>query len=509
MSIELRVGDVIAWASGGECGHVVLQLHSESAAQGNASSLTSTTGISIVSDLDPQENRDSISIDYPMGDTLDRILSQQNNMTEDVRQAIHRAIWNISFRALFRRRGGDESNDDHTQVAQFNSRRALEEVLGHLGVENIPRKNATEYKGKDLPGISRPAVIDRYTWKEFFSIDPADQVIIASTCRCSDCDGNPENYTTCLGCLRRVTGQLVRGFVPIALALMHCSFDPTKLRLREVYLYGRHSTQWSQYVLETDGTAVLDRSYLEALMFHIYPTLIGSGENPTVLPDWRVIGCSGGAFTVCYTFVLQQDAYDDYGRFLSIIHGQVSMGRVLRSTIEESGRHRGRSNRQLPNDQFQSAVARGSYLDPHYHPADVKYEISANLEEHTIFFETVLLKSGEPVLKPSLTRCVKVLTEEWDIPRCDHGRDVPYRVPEGRRIFVVESSPFFADVREGGESAGVYVFASRGKKVEQVILCGMLRERFETRVFQLYACLKCCVRFALTKEGSSCIVMGG
>lgn len=467
MSTELRLGDVIVWASGGERGHVALQLRSESA-QGDRWALSSSIGISIVDEQGPSARTDSIGIDYPMGDTLDRILNQEGNMAEDIKQIIHRAIWNQSFFALYRRHGAGESNFGRVPMVQFDSRKALKETLGHLGVESQPTEDSIEYSDENVSEALRLIKPDGFIWGEFFFIDPADQNAIKTACGCSHCDNNTGKDKTFLGCFKRLTSLLIRGFVPLALALMHYQFDPTKLRIREDYLYGYHVTEWSQYVLSTDETLLIGQlSYIEALMFHIYPDLIGAGsEKSRMPPNRRVIGSSGGAFTICHTCVLQQDAYDDCGRFLSIIHGRISMSGMLRPTIEETGRHVIWKDRQVTNEQFPSSIATGSYLEPHYHPSSATYEINADLEENSIFFYARLIKSGEPVLQACLTRCVEDFTENWDIPRCDHGRDKPYRVTKGKRILMVGSSPLYTDLHES-QSTDIYVFAVRGKKVNR------------------------------------------
>lgn len=505
MSTELRLGDTVIWASGGERGSVIFQLHSTSLSD-TSSQLASKTfraGISIVEAPVNPDGYDFTDIDYPLGNVLDTVLDQEDKMTEEVRKFVHQVIWRESMNILRDLQHHDGRQARLLGMGLFDNRTALKEALASLGVkssligdidievEQVRLSKAERARWRGLCYATGP---------ELEALEP----LYGSSKDALSALISPEEI---FGPGYRRLGRIIHGFASTALALMPCSFDPTELRVRHEIVTGEFATRWTEVLL--DSTQYNERTSTHAFMRHVHQ-LLARDESGAVRMNIKdtehLLGLSGGAYTIYFTGILQDDCYSDIGRYMSIRTGRASLGGVLRSLILEATNF-SKTRMTADSVDMSTSLATGSYLEPHYCPSETKVYITTSLGESMIWLQPRIGRTLDHSRPITFSECLLFLMGDWSMPWCSHARGAPYRIPEGLEVAVMGFLPH-TDSQMYLKNK-ISVFALHGNRMEQTLTCGKVWRVFERRVLQLHACLKCCMEIASIGGGPSCIVMAG
>ncbi|KAI0428695.1 hypothetical protein F5Y09DRAFT_343407 [Xylaria sp. FL1042] len=241
------------------------------------------------------------------------------------------------------------------------------------------------------------------------------------------------------------------------------------------------------------------------LLSHILQ-LVGANDTEVAqenrilqLRGLEILGLSGGAYTIFYTCILQEDCYDNAGRTLTLSSGRASVNGTMRSLITErlpkSDNHEPTvwlsplwSN---PLREF-SVLADGSYIEPHYAPSAYSFDMYATLTEHEILIHTSVTSDSLTSYRASLSRAVHNLLTVVRVPRaCHHSARKPYQVRmshgEEKEALVPEISPFTI---ASPHQKTVLFLAIKGKRFEQLIQVSRAGESGEYAL-QLRACLEC------------------
>ncbi|KAF0326938.1 hypothetical protein GQ607_005702 [Colletotrichum asianum] len=341
-------------------------------------------------------------------------------------------------------------------------------------------------------------------------------------------------------CICGQIGSIIHNTSALALALMHCKFDPLKLRIPETSLTkGRssHSKSWSNRLVPQQSnpgqTALFDGEIFDGLLEYLaevfctgYSSQWTRQASDLSLVRERLLGASGGAYTIHFSCIMENDCYDDCGRIIGIRTGRASVSGSLRNkivehiTLDADGAMRGREETMAP-----SLLAGGSLLQPHYRPSKTRIFMGVALHETTI---QLTLQAGSANSRTKcweFTRCLAALLSGVVVPICKHEPNSVY-VSKSDREIAVEGFDMARFTERSSDQ--VLVLALQGNKLEQLLACGMLIQEFEEKtpergygptledtsskrgVLQTSSCLECCIRLSQREDKClSCVIIGG
>lgn len=489
MSTQVHLGSTEVWSSAGDRGRVVFQLATGSSA--------ADTGITIASPPSLQHGPKRIEIDYLLGDALESLLRQDNDPSPDFLAMVQRSISREALAKLSKVTSG------HGLV----TRKTLNEVLK---VMSIP---GTILQDIDASSIVPLTQIDdgigpyiRSTGLDH--VQESDWAVL--TAQCDRHRGKSASEVLNCGddttkhCFCGRVGGFILGFACSALALMFCQFDPTQVRMQGSVLSGSHVTTWSRHVTRNDRVGDMR---FDHILLHIMHLVSGSGWVDSTTEERsagaEVVGLSAGSYTVSYIGIMQKDCYDEVGRFLSLQSGKASFNGVVRPMILQT---EGTSFFERPVQQPSgTSIATGSSLEPHYSPSAINVRFATRIAENAIIVDTEI-GSGTAYKKVLMEEGMHRLLFKVAAPDCSHGPDAPYQIPQGQEMSL---SGFVSDAISHLPGMNRTVFALRGNKLEQLLVCSAISNGYKTQALQLRACLECCVQKALASDGPSCVIMAG
>ncbi|TQN68719.1 hypothetical protein CSHISOI_06732 [Colletotrichum shisoi] len=140
MSVELRLGDQIVWASGGERGSIHFQLDKD--AKGVLESSLSRTG-HITVRIEPDDDEDEsfpISIDYLIGEALEAQFLKRPEIDASIAESIKGAIADLSFEVLENAGFTDKillrsTNETCPLNGRFDGKSSLAETLTLMNID--------------------------------------------------------------------------------------------------------------------------------------------------------------------------------------------------------------------------------------------------------------------------------------------------------------------------------------------------------------------------------------
>ncbi|KAK5635038.1 hypothetical protein RRF57_010750 [Xylaria bambusicola] len=291
MSVELIYDGDVLQGNGGDNGHVVLQL--ASTYTGGTIPRNSNMQIQITSLPSSGAASKNLSIDYTLPDALKGELNRYPKLTPDLIAA---------YETTYQING---PFDKHELVKETFTQLKIRFPAHPLGLES------------NHEGWAGTAV--EQNWLRFLQYLDAKKFreirhvhrLGAAPGRCTCCH----------------IGALVHGFASSIVALAQCRYEPDRIRIQVDIIRGAVSTSWSQgCILDTRSNGELLTMNSRQLLSHILQLLN---------PGFEILGLSGGAYTIFYGCILQEDCYDDSGRILTLSLGRVSVNGTLRGLITE------------------------------------------------------------------------------------------------------------------------------------------------------------------------------
>ncbi|KAI0885889.1 uncharacterized protein GGS22DRAFT_135585 [Annulohypoxylon maeteangense] len=488
MSVELRLNDAVLWASAGENGTAIFELGEHQIAE---LSVRANNGkwIELVDSTDPT-NQVGIVLDYLVGEMFGSMVAQEPRIDPIVWDAIRHGIVQITHQAL--------ETDETTRAIQHED--ALKETLEAFGL-NFDYRESCQRQRKSTYYLS--------------ALDENIQNTLITTCgkhaEFSKWDSILGRYDRVLDCICLHAETVMRRLVVCITNLTRCRFDASCLRIRQEaedalspgYYY--HNWDSGKISLEEsinniycfvcdDGTAQFKDNRPAA---HGFNVLSHSGGN--------ILGRSGGGYTVFYTSIMQNDCYDNQGRFISLWPGTASINGVARSSIvEDDAGNWVQAFPQFPTPT--SSIASGLLLEPHYCPSDKKIHMSVSLDEDYILVYFTIGPRELITQAFSFTFCISCFIK-LSSPHCSHDPKEGYRVEEDQCVAVVgfdrRSCPYVFG------SGHTKIFALHGNKLEQIVTAGHLTSSL--CVLQRLACLRCCIKLvsAVGESQGGEVIMGG
>lgn len=528
ISVELRLGDQIVWASGGDRGSVCFQLD-EDGADSFGYSLSRTGQIIVRREPDDENASPPISVDYLISEALEAQLLTRPETDASIAKSIKGAIADLSFHLFEIARGRQPKRSSHETYPlhfEFDGKSSLEETLTLMGIDigtlvelaagqpgyGVRLKNIWTV----LPGLDR---LDR----------KAGEVLAF---RCHVHSSEPTLLRRLNGglyqgmdCLCKFIGRVICGFATAALALMCCRFDPAKLRVQEHVLVGDLVTEWTQTLLLSISTQRQRAPLLRAsnvskgsvskhdLLEHLGRLICADFSPDWLWPDYT-LGVSGKLYTIYYACIMTDECYDNLGRMIVIQSGRASVNGAFRNAIVEAGPF------NVSWDMAQTtgfpdpvSLASGTFLEPHCRPSETGISMNVALLEEAIFLRWKLMVDTLHTLPVSLLDCISHFCSCWSVPRCGHSTNTPYEVHGDGDVVV---SGFRAAEPDPHFSGEIMVYALRSRKLEQVIICGLMYETqkraglsLRRGVLQVTACFECCLRLAQRDDYLRCVVMSG
>ncbi|ROV91434.1 hypothetical protein VSDG_07140 [Cytospora chrysosperma] len=513
--------DPVIWACAGDQGSVVFELGSS---DHGLISLYESTG-SRTEIVNCPDSVASLEIDTLLQDALKTQLSRRpeidDGLSEGIQQAIARRSWdlldNIEMGATPSVPGMFEVH--HHINGPFDPAIALEETLGSMGFSETSRAviGSPILKTRGVPRLLSTLAY----------LDPRSYQDLTMSC--------PGPHTT--KCLCGFVQDLIQEFAASAVALMQCRFDASQLRVAVMaHTTSRPTTHWSRQCANTedrrkrsgfDNSQLIDFEYSH-LMDHLCVLLFGHNlplvsKAHEIAPG--VAGFSFGAHTVFYTALMQHDAYDALGRIITITSGRVSVDGLLRNVILENLDNtpvRPSTARRItcPNPLATGAfaLAVGHFIEPHYQPSDINVFLHATASENAILVRFSVGRLVSKSIEVSLLRSIQAFLAVWRMPECRDDTHTPVKVQRDMNMKIVG---FHLEHELSlSKSDGLTLIALHGNKLHQLLTCGLYSTRSWvgpstvtepncTTIFQLEACLKCCIKIARKAKHPSCIIMGG
>ncbi|KAF5510986.1 hypothetical protein CGCS363_v003439 [Colletotrichum siamense] len=553
MSVELRHGDTILWACGGGQGNVIFQLESDHTAN-HFSVSSSPQSLHIVPEAsDWKENNQRVKIDYLLEETLEYQIARWSHLDTELSPAIHHAIRMLSMDlldktriTLFPRPEFDHSHAGFLMNGNFDNRRALEDVLAIMRVESPTTKRLGLPRKVEGFSTMGPATHGLAYLKE------GSLKRVLGMCRYhydSIADSNVDFAEDCgLGqCPCECIGRLIHGVSSTAVALTRCRFNPSELRVQGNILSGDTITAWSWSCLSigrdtlrphrcrnvVSGYSATHDEFFDHLgrliCFNYSDTWLKTDELHLVAGRKRhIVGLSGGAHTIYYSCIMQNDAFDELGRMIQISGGLASVGGAFRNIIIEPAEPLPEfASRNVPERLSDpSLLVGGSLLQPHHRPSLTNLIMDVSVNESSILLQLATLNDMLPrtSIGASFVESISVFLSLWAVPSCFHAKDAVYDIQDDMEVAV--DGFHVARIVHQDIKAEVLVFALTGNKLEQLLTCGALSKMLPLGpslvgrgscdqccgVLQLFSCLRCSIRLSRQPDkniGLPCVVMGG
>ncbi|KAF5526184.1 hypothetical protein CGCA056_v002542 [Colletotrichum aenigma] len=333
-------------------------------------------------------------------------------------------------------------------------------------------------------------------------------------------------------CICEQIGALILNTSVIALALAHCKFDPLELRIPETSLTKRRNQgdSWSaeflpsQHKSDSGRVAMFDGKISDKLMVYLAEVFLEDysdelaeqaiDKNGLDRDWWKILGISGGTYTIHYSCIMENDCYDNFGRIISIRTGRASVAGSFRNMIGENtirdmdsivNPMRCRGQTMAP-----SLLAGGTLLQPHYRPSKTKIFMDVALHETVIELELQVDVANSRNRYWGFKRCLVALLSGVIVPSCEHGLNSAYVLKKDREVAI---EGFHMARFTDRSSDQVLVLALQGNKLEQLLACGMLMRELEMEqvgkhrwepgqeyswwkrgVLQTSSCLEFCIR---------------
>lgn len=534
--------DDIVWASAGTHGSVAFELGSFDP---DLFSFTRTPdfGIEMV-DCQGAAGCENLITDFPLQDALQLQLSDRPEFSLSLKEGICSAIARLSWTLLQRIRIREGLFLRHRKIPEarlngnFDSVGALKDTLRALGLSQSSIDGACLPFSRDLPVFpdSGPTNLDSTCLNGLSFLDTTHFQRLSQHCPLPGHReaANIQLYSAWLltnmcpqapirrNCLCGFVGDIIHTFGTSAAALLQCRFDASELRVK--LSNGAVESEWvtecARWLNAGDlGNDLIIPLTYSSLLTHIQVLL--SGETPELDDVASILGLSYGAYTVYFTAIMGGDAYDSFGRVISIRPGRASVNGLSRVIIRDGRFYGTESSVNSIFEQNQaSSLAVGSFISPHYRPSAIKMALHARVDSHVInvHFTVDTARDTETV---SLMCSIHCLLAFWEVPQCEHDKDDPTQIKQGREAVVV-GHPRKHEVSLVGDDLLALV-ALRGSKLQQLVTCftysrytvdpaGNILERlpdFDSSILQYSACLKCCLEIPLRRVGSCCIMMGG
>ncbi|WQF82184.1 hypothetical protein CDEST_07198 [Colletotrichum destructivum] len=547
MSVELRLGDQIVWASGGDRGSINFQLDKDAAGLFDHS-LSRTGHITLKIEPDEETESSPISVDYLIGEALEAQFLKRPEINASIAKSIKAVIADLSFHLFENTQFTPElemsNGRGHRLNGHFVGISSLEDTLIIMGID----VRTSVEPAAEPPGLG---VRSSHIWnKSSGLIDPKFGEDLASCCHLHCSKPTPDEQTRVgpsqnESCICEFVGQLIHGFTTTALALAFCRFDTNRLRVQEHVLVGDIMTFWTRDlqtylgelpVFSKDRKLENNVSHVsghEDLLIHLGELVCAdfsfdwlNSADPYANYEERIysLGVSGKLYTIYYACVMTDECYDDLGRMIVIQSGRASVNGVFRNAIIERAlpgiRWGVRTLKQTTRCLDTVALASGTFLAPHCRPPETRISMTVNLNESVIIVRLKLMVDPQKAVTVPFRYCISGFLTDWAVPRCQHPTNRPYEL-KGDGKFV--ASGFQVAKTNQQISREILVYALQGRKLEQLMICGLMKEemaRFSgyggegsmfwlesiPGVIQLTACLECCFQWG---RGIGCVVMGG
>lgn len=509
MEVEILFDETVVWASSGTNGRVVLDLAQsietkDSLQHGSGS----RAGIYLVMHPTTKAGHLPVVIDYAMSDILQYQI-QRHHLDSKVAESIQCAIVRMSSALLkdLRMTNVIRMSIAHPINGHFLGSKALRDTLEHF---NIPPEIIDRHLNRDNDPTPSWAGKIRTETHGLRYLQPIEVQGLKSICHIHSRSlyGDAEDVT----CICYVVGGIIHDFASTIVALLQCRYDHNHIRIYAGVLDGSISTGWSRgCILEAMETHHKALVYGHQLFEHLSELVHGPHLGVSNGADLRgsittatqnakaVLGVSLGAYTVNYTCLLQEDCYDDFGRFITISDGRASVQGMLRQLLVENNDPFAISDMNIGSygSGFTSLVS-GAYVEPHYYPTRSEIFMITSITENEILIQTRI--GLDPWVgrstRVSLTRCI-LSTLAFSHPTwpCKHKLDERIQIRQGNS-FVCGLDSFqgsFPLGPHGGAMSLVFV-ALKGRKLQQILYLGTTDPLLlEQRTLQLYSCLRCCL----------------
>jgi hypothetical protein len=491
MSVEILYGETVVWGCGGLNGLASLQILTDDK---NGQALQPVKGLSIVSVAEPltKEGRADINIDYLLGEALGAELGKIPLCEPDLISATHCAIAMHSF-ALTHRFNGMcpnilaedrfETRDGKPSTrACFTGITAMEETLVRLNLEHNAIKSG---------------------WAAAFNFATIN-------------DTKTYHLHTLLEKLpkhkRDAISRLVKGFSSTAFALAQCKPEITDVRISAEVVSGLKYTTWTRELETSFPLGILCLLQHLSALFH--GSVADAGIEPYAHTDEHlVLGFSGNQYTILYACLIEHEAFDNLGRFVTITSGQASIEGNRRPWIIDGTSFSYLHGSHVSQLEY-STISSGSLLEPHFRPSQSSISMVAQLKDrHTITVETTVRRFDGKWVPVNLAQCHSKLWNFDAEQPCRHNTCEPFLVtPQlGAKLAVTGFSPLY----RGRTLLGtIIVIALRGRRLEQLLQMALSRSPSQN-FLQLHSCFRCTLEKVLSadgfheKEGDWFIIMGG
>ncbi|KAI1205159.1 uncharacterized protein F4807DRAFT_292987 [Annulohypoxylon truncatum] len=485
MAVELRLNDTVLWASAGNNGTAIFELGEHQISQLSVQSISNHR----IELLDPSDrgSDDKMVVEHLVGEMFESFVAREPKIDPAIWEGVRRGICQISSNKLAR------YFSDNLPRDTFKHEDALRETLEAFGFDATIADSAVSCP---KPGDDR------------FHLDILDDDLRKALSITCGWHGGHHGLLRCSlrdGCLCKYVGEVIYFFVEFVMNFMWCRFDAKSVRIRDdLFESDTHEGIFASWTMHTPD--------IKKIMANIM--MITCGENTDQLNRWAqdpveecytsMLGFSGGRYTVGYTFLLQNDCYDNQGRFISLWPGRASVNNAMRPVITEE------SDYCSPTLQLSplSTVAPGSFLEPHYRPSDVSVCMSVSMNEHSILVEFRLRyekRISDPLPLASSVGSLVGSHILW----CPHDPKARFRVEKGQILAVdgFYSSNPNRRTTDGNNRTVTQLFALHGNKLEQAVMAGYLGRHH--CIIQTLGCLKCCVSAAENSDCGTYVIMGG
>lgn len=587
MSVELRCNGKLVWACGGDKGSIIFQLGKHP--MDNFSIKPSHKPHILIASPGIPEDDSVLSIDYSIEDVVEALLTKEPLIDSDLSISIHAAIRRmaegLSPGLVIKSR--KHRHKPFRTTGEFDKTKGLEEVLRVLRIKSAEQQSTEIFprqirqigdawssfsaSSSSSPSVSlspllpqsssfAPLSLGSLPLRSLVNLPPddivqmgpsshgltymaRDQVLkLAGLCEKhrSDVDLVADTMIDTLdlqdqevSCVCQHVGTIIHNLSVIALALAHCKFDPSELRVQEDFIIRGFSKEyfWCESLLPPVMTGTPD--YKPGLQEDIFKNLLhflaqvfcvdysnewrtntsvkkGRGQSPS-----HLLGLSGRMYTIHYSCITENDCYDTFGRTLQIRTGRASVAGCFRNTIEEKSLLDWddyiNTSRELTNPTL---LAGGSLLRPHYRPPKTEISMEVALHETTIELKLQVANEKSPARRWAFTECMTALLSGLVVPSCEHQHDSAYELVRDEEVALEGFN--IARLREPVLNQ-VLVLALQGNKLEQLVICGILMQKAEEErstsgrprpghqhwkqgLLQMSSCLKCCIRLAQRVE---------
>jgi len=509
LSVEVLLEDTVLWASAGSSGKVSLQLAPGFTSSG-AVQLHGRHTLTLVPEPSDPSGRTPLVIYYDPAMALDAELSQIPEIPASRYAGIQTAIARLCLAVLeklcvAKPTPGLDSTQSSTLPSTRNRLLSSQPTIRLLSAFGIPdqlieigKKDFRTYESRNWD------YEDDSGANGLYYLDSDQKSWLKSVCPSAACIHLVGSLEVA-GCLCARVGHIIGGFASTIIALGQCVADVKDLRLRADVLNGSVITEWSRELLLSASVIHDLIGHLGQLVTWSLSDVDGTIERSSQ-GDNLVLGVSADAHTITYTALLGDEAFDDHGRLLTITSGRATVDGLFRNYLIERKIGFSSSSEDTP-----SLLAHGSLIEPYYYPGRLRVWIETGVIDEGILVGAFLGHS-EQSTRISLVRCAESM-KYIVVPRCEHPKSQPYRVPHSQHQSDTGQSPqhLISPFSYGpANDSGIMIFPLTGNRLQQLIQCGTLglylRRQGRSVILQMHSCISCAVRM---RPEPSCVILGG